>query len=1349
MSDRTHHSEWLSLIDVSGPFLAEPVLKEAFPQGLGGLDSAKKTMLRQAYDEWREARDLDDPLLPKIHPAWIDLVLKQGLELDEQGKGDVLKPRAALPETLAYALPEHGVTLRPDYAVVDAEDKPLMLVAAYDPDISLSDARKGDAWAASPAERMVELCRATGARLGLVTNGEHWMFVDAPVNAATTMANWYARLWGQEPLTLQAFVNLLGIRRFFVDRSEQLPALLDKSLEHQDEVTDALGEQVRRAVEVLIQGLERADVDRKRELLEGIEPTELYEAGLTVMMRIVFLLSAEERGLLLMGDPRYEANYAISTLRLQLRASSDEILERRWDAWSRLLSMFRAVYGGIDHDSMRLPALGGSLFDPDRYPFLEGRTKGSNWKSDPAKPLPIDNRTVLLLLEAVQLFQGRTLSYLALDVEQIGYVYEGLLERTAVRAAEVTLDLAATKSADNPWVSLPELDAAAAKGGKALEDLLKERTGSAASRVRNDLGRQVDDASTERLLAACHGDRDLRDRIKPYFHLLRTDPWGYPLVYPKGTFMVRTSSDRRETGTHYTPKPLTEAIVTETLEPLVYIGPSEGEPRDEWKLKTPSELLDLKICDPAMGSGAFLVQVCRWLSERLVESWQAAEAQGKAITAEGDVLDALGANEPLRPDPAERLLIAKRAIAERCLYGVDMNPLAVELAKLSIWLVTLAKGRPFGFLDHNLRSGDSLLGLQSLDQLKYLELKPGHSSSKRLFASNIDKAIEEALALRAALRTRPIRDIRDIAAMADLNEEATKRLTLPHAIADALFAQVLKAEGRPIDVVDLSVEAGEAVAGSPTALEALRRRALDLASASTPFHWPLSFPEVFASKRGGFDAFVGNPPFLGGQRISGVLGVSYKEYLAHRLSFGDPATADLVVYFFLRAFRLLSTRGYLGFLARRNFSEGKNREIGLEQIINAGATVHAARTNIPWPGKAAVVVHQIHIAKSPWAGPLRLDDKAVARIDSHLGDVALPTPRTLSENTRKMFQGIILNNEAFKLRDGEAQALLEKDTSNKEVVFPFIGGNEINSFPDQRPAYWVVNFWDWPLNKAQKHEAPFSLIDARATRKSGNWWRPLRPRPDLHHAIGRGHHFIRHPRGWQGDVRRYARVLAISRRVTKYCAFTFLDNNFLFSDQLYVLADDRFSVFALLSSDIHAVWAWHQKTSMGADLHSLSYTNGEIFETFPFADGMMSDGDAALDRLGEKFFKSRQSLMEELGAGLTGVYNAFHDQTRNDARLLELRRQQAEINRTVLARYGWDDVRTEEAFQEVAYLPAGSNVRFTVSETARLEILKRLAMLNRERSEKQEEAPGSITQGDQDEPLEEGLFAPREIRRGI
>src|SRR5205823_13649121 len=119
----------------------------------------------------------------------------------------------------------------------------------------------------------------------------------------------------------------------------------------------------------------------------------------------------------------------------------------------------------------------------------------------------------------------------------------------------------------------------------------------------------------------------------------------------------------------------------------------------------------------------------------------------------------IGSCEPLRKDTEERLLTARRLIAERCLYGADMNPLAVELAKLSIWLITLAKGRPFGFLDHNLRCGDSLLGITNLEQLHYLDMNPGEGSTKELFASKIDQAVKEAIDLRTTLRSRPIYDI--------------------------------------------------------------------------------------------------------------------------------------------------------------------------------------------------------------------------------------------------------------------------------------------------------------------------------------------------------------------------------------------------------------------------------------------------------------------------------------------------------------------------------------------------------------------------------------------------------------
>ena len=158
------------------------------------------------------------------------------------------------------------------------------------------------------------------------------------------------------------------------------------------------------------------------------------------MMRLVFLFVAEERRLLPIDDPRYAETLAASTLRAQLQERADrdgeDPLERSTAAWHRVLALFRAVHGGIEHDALRLPAYGGGLFDPDRYPFLEGRVAGHRaGTTPPPHPLPVDDRTMLHLLDALQtLDQGGArvlLSYRALDVEQIGHVYEGLLDHTA------------------------------------------------------------------------------------------------------------------------------------------------------------------------------------------------------------------------------------------------------------------------------------------------------------------------------------------------------------------------------------------------------------------------------------------------------------------------------------------------------------------------------------------------------------------------------------------------------------------------------------------------------------------------------------------------------------------------------------------------------------------------------------------------------------------------------------------------------------------------------------------------------------------------------------------------------
>lgn len=1303
--------DWLSLIEISGPFLAIPVLKEVFPLGLEELDGIKRKRLRQAYEEWREALETEDPQLSELHAAWIDEVLSRGLELDEDGKGDVLKRKDWCAANLNVSLPEHGVTLTPDLAVIDEQqaNKPLMLIHTYGQDVDLDATLKSVGWAATPADCMVHQCRAIGCRLGLVTNGERWMLVDAPVGAVTSFASWYARIWSQEPITLQAFVHLLGIRRFFVDEAEQLPALFERSLQYQDEVTNALGEQVRRAVEVLIQALDKADQDRDRELLRDVKEPVLYEAALTVMMRLVFLLSAEERGLLLLGDQRYEANYALSTLRMQLRKESGEILERRWDAWSRLLAIFRAVFGGIEHENLRLPALGGSLFDPDRFPFLEGRAKGSDWRTDAARPLPIDNRTVLLLLEAIQQFQGRTLSYRALDVEQIGYVYEGLLERTVKRTDDVTLEMDATKSAKTPWVKLAELDSARLDGMPRLAALLQERSGSSASRVRNDLAKPIDDTISDRLLATCHGDTALRDRIKPFAYLVRNDPWGYPLVYPAGAFIVTTGSDRRETGTHYTPKSLTEAIVTETLTPIVYVGPAEGTPRDQWVLKSPAQLLDLKICDPAMGSGAFLVQACRWLADRLVEAWSQAEGKGKTVSVDGEVLDAPDIKEPMPRETETRNMIARRLIAERCLYGVDLNPLAVELAKLSIWLVTLAKDRPFGFLDHNLRCGDSLLGIIRLDQLTELSMKPGEKGQQRMFVQDIKRAVHDAIKLRQELREIPIGDIHDVEAMARLDADARRTLELPRRIADALIAEIFVScgNGSALDnaLLSLAIRAGQVVDGNQDAIDIIIKHAKSKLKADLhiekesrrPFHWPLEFPEVFANNRLGFDAVLGNPPFLGGKKITTSLGEKYRSYIVFAIASNAVGAADLCAYFLLRSIQLISGSGSFGLIATNSICEGSTRTVGLGQFPKLGVILYRAVRSLPWPGHAGVNISLLWGSKSAWSAPFYLDGSKVDLINEYLSTSATTSgePFRLERNKGLAFAGTGLGGDGFIISKELGNKLLNEAVDgqkiNSEIIYPILTGRDITSDPQQIAARYVINFHSWPKDRAQRYATCFRIVTEN-----------VKPYRD---TLTKQIHEKDYWKFWDKREESYKRIskfdkVLVAPRVSKLIVYCWVKRDQVFSDQVVVFTNDEPALLSIFQSSIHQEWAWTYCTTIRDA--GIRYAPSNAIENFPLPREFN-----ALREIGFAYQHGRQCYLLKENIGLTELYNRINNQSNTDPEIENLRLLHRKLDCAVAAAYGWDDLELCHDF-----VTSKQGVRFTLSDKVRKDVLARLLDLN-------------------------------------
>jgi len=1367
-----HHAEWLRLVDSTGPFLSLPVLLRAFPQGLDMVDATVRNRLRIAYTEWAEA---DLAARPDLHDAWFRFVLREalGIEARDLRRGQDLPPQLAVSEA--------GETLRPTAAVApDPERPPVLLLDLVPTGQDLDKYLAGRSWKASPAERMRMLLRATGVRVGLVTNGENWMLVDAPPGELASYATFTGDdLWFAEPLVLRALSSLLSLRRLVgVPDDEALPALLAASARDQHEVTDQLGRQVRAAVEVLIQTIDRIDRDRGRELLAGVDERHLYRAAVTVMMRLVFLFAAEERGLLVpLKDDLYSQHYAATTLRDQLEdlasRHGEEVLERRYDAWCRLLALARAVHGGITHGDLRLPAYGGSLFDPDVYPFLEGRKsepdRKTTWREAQAAPLSIDNRTVLHLLRALQLLEvplpggateTRRLSFYGLSVEQIGHVYEGLLDHTAVRAKSPVLGLRGAKGSD-PELSLDELERLSADR-KALLERLRETTGRSADTLQRATGVHYSAPPAERrfLLRACDGDDALLARVEPWAPLLRRDTHQIPVVFPTGSLYVTQGAERRTTGTHYTPPELTEPIVRHTLDPLCYVGPAEGLPREQWQLREPAELLQLKICDLAMGSGAFLVQACRYLAARLLEAWESRErtSGGRLIkTPEGELAEGDPAETIVPRDAKEREIYAKRIVSDRCLFGVDKNPMAVEMAKLSLWLETLKRDAPFTFLDHALQPGDSLLGLSSAAQIEHFHVDPARGQElygeliRDLYAHLGSEALQRASSARRKLESIEVREIHDIEVKKRLLAEANATLAELHTLADVIASSALHASRvqaganerqrkTPKDASDLVTHTLESASleGKLSLVLAALLEATDKNTSQkkreaffqaigevakqqlrsdpdgtprAPIHWPLAFPEVLLRDGSpGFDAFVGNPPFQGGQKITGALGTDYRDYLVEHIAGGRRGSADLCAYFFLRASDLLRTPGQIGLVATNTIAQGDTREVGLDHLTTNGFEIIRAISSEPWPGEANLEVAHVWLRKGAYDGEPVLNRAPVPAISSALskpGNVA-GKPHRLTANEDKSFIGSYVLGMGFVLTPEEAQALIAKDGENSDVLFPYLNGEDLNNAVDQAPTRWVINFQDWPLDHNTAPDEYIGPVAADFPDCLDIVLQKVKPERD---ATSRK---ARRERWWQfAELARglYARVwnrqqgqnaLALSL-VTHHLAFGIVHPGQVFSHKLCVFPTRKSAtLLAALQSTMHEVWTRTYSSSLET---RLNYSPSDCFETFPFPADLTS-----LEDIGSRYDAHRRAVMQATQKGLTKTYNRFHDPKEQEPAIVKLRELHVEMDRAVARAYDWSDLDLGHGFHQTK-----QGLRFTVSEPARREILDRLLALNHAR----------------------------------
>jgi hypothetical protein len=1318
------HREWLALVEVTGPFLSLPVLRSTWPS-LDAIDKDEREELRRAHGEWRTDPDAGQR-------RWIEYILRDLLGWGSELRFDGLDP-------LAVTVPEHDTTLTPSFVLVEPgtetgdvkPDATRLLGMLVEPGAQPTARIRDSAWAATPVDRLAQLCRHHGIELGLATDGRWWGLVWAPRGKVTTTAVFDAVAWNEaaERIVVRAFRSLLGRIRFFgVTDEEQLTTLLEKSEDAQEDITEALGVQVRQAVELLVAAIGRHDVlERKRGNpgLADVDAHEVYRGAVSVMMRIVFLLFAEERRLLPSDNELYARAYSAGRLcaELEQRAleGSENELESYTLAWHRLLALFRAVHDGVDHPRLPMHAHDGSLFDPEAYPWF---------------PLDIDDRTVLHMLRAVQYVEigtgknreRRTLSFRQLDVEQIGYVYEGLLSYEGFRAGDVVVGLVGKAGLEDE-VSLTELEELAARHrgrtelAAALADRYKNSRVGSAKAIEKKLGEldpQQEEDARKKLLAVVEAD-DAREqlalveRLLPFYGVIRTDLRELPVVILPGALYITESKLRKNTGTHYTPRKLATEVVEHALEPLLYhVGPLQTADRSQWRgrEKTSDELLQLKVADIAMGSAAFLVAAARYLGDALLDAWT---REGKATSPEPDETRPLDADE----DPL--VVEARRQVIEHCLYGVDINPMAVEMAKLSLWLVSMDPQRPFTFLDDRLVAGDSLLGITSLEQLEFLHMDPAKGREIHHDIFGWTAGIREQVAAVADLRKQiseielgddPIGALEHKRALLEEAQLATGRLRL---FADLAVGAAVAHAGRGHNglaagsiataklIDDIADSHGE-VAAREQRKAWLRTDQPDGAFDRWPLHWPLMFPEVFEAKdgrQGGFDAVIGNPPFLGGKKISGATGSAYREHLVHAIGRGVKGNADLIAYFVLRAHAVLNPGGQTGLIATNTLAQGDTREVGLDQLLASGVVIRRATKSEPWPSKSVVLEYCAlwttfsdlgHDAERVADGSL------VSTISSSLQAQARVTgsPERLLANKEIAFIGSFINGIGFVLKSDEAADLIRQSVVNREVLAPYLGGEDLNTSPDQQARRWIVDFGDRDLEDAARYSACMRIVRERVKPKRealpdykrrvrDNWWKYEHQAKPLYLAISEMRNII---------------AAAIH---TSTVMPLFVEANQIYSHGLVIFVSDDAAFLALLSSAAHYWWAVYRGSSIKADLR---YTPSDVFETFPLPDLTLE-----LRELGERLNTYRRSVMLSRRTGLTKTYNLVFDPSVHDDDIAELRRIHQAIDEATVRAYGWDDLLDQ---LDHGFHPAGRDLRWTVGPAAQREILDRLLELNHE-----------------------------------
>ncbi len=1285
------HLEWIGFVQPTGLVVSAPALVRA-----GAILDRRDVDGQQRLRVCVEERIFDPKEGPVPHLPDFRRFAEKVLSWSFSPKGYAGTDEQPIPPELELPLPEYRETLRPDFVVRelnphDGGSAWQLLVRVLSPGEDFDRViRENAGLEASAQGRMERLLRQTGVSAGLLFNGLALRLISAPRGESSGWLDFRVADMVEtagRPILTALRMLLSQTRLLSLPSAKRLAALLEDSRKFQNEVSERLAEQVLHALYELLRGFQAAHDASKGELLR--EPLaehsdEVYRALLTVILRLVFLLYAEERDMLPENET-FLQYYSLAGLYERLREDAalfPDTMDQRYGAWAQLLVLFRMIHDGAEWGTMHLPKRHGVLFDPDRFKFLEGRPfGGARQIHKRIEPPLVPDGTIYRALEKLLVLDGERISYRALDVEQIGSVYETMMGFRLETATGCSAAIKAAKKHGAPTT----ID---------LEALLEEISSNRRKWIQDSTDRKL----TDRVHNAVKEAATLEDLHAALETVLDKD--ATPDLVPKWAMVLQPSEERRRSGSHYTPRTLTEPIVRTTLEPiLARLRGEDGYP------PRPEKILDLKVCDPAMGSGAFLVEACRQLGDALVEAWSF-----------HDVI-------PEIPPDEDEVICARRLIAQRCLYGVDKNPVAVDLAKVSLWLITLAKEHSFTFVDHALRHGDSLVGL-SRNQIEAFHWDP---DAPRFQAGFETMQVREHMAKVAELRQQ-IREADEKVTdweLRDLWNETKFELGKVRLFGDLVLAAFFGSERANEREAMRSKFASEVASGDAESyiiwLEELRHADKPLVS----FHWEIEFPEVFDRENSGFDAIVGNPPFLGGRRIRSNLGDAYCDWLPQIFdSFSN--NADLVAAFFRRAFLLIRQRGCFGLIATNTIAQGDTRRSGLVWLRQNMACIYSCSRRLRWPGTAAVVVSVIHVSKDHML-PSVLNGKKVPDLTAFLfhagGD---QDPLILRANYDKSFQGVVVAGSGFLFDDSNVDAsptallqeLAQKDERNLEIVRPYIGGEEINSSPKQVYSRWVIDFSDHNEDSARHWPDLIKIIEdrvlpyRRTVRRDAHrryWWQFGDKRPALREHLGN-----------------HDRIL-VNAQVSQHFAFVFQPTDRVFAMMLNVFILDTYAAFCALQSRPHEIWARFFGSSMKDDLR---YTPSDCFETFPFPADW--ENHPNLETVGKSYYEFRADLMIKNDEGLTKTYNRFHDPDERDSDIEKLRKLHAAIDRAVLEAYGWNDLPNDYEFlldykiEEEEGSRRKKPWRYRWPDEVHDKVLARLLELNAERAREEERAGLSI-----------------------